>query len=121
MRVRGCVTARLCPCALPRRDISQQRGGEEMAAHDIADWMLRLQDEGGCHNINFVTPEHVVPQVCGQVVPQVCGHVVPQVCEHVAVLDFGGWCVTLAVGVSHWRLVCHIGGWCVTLAVAFVS
>ena len=24
--------------------------------------MLRLQSEG-CHNINFVTPEHVVPQI----------------------------------------------------------
>ncbi|MBW8056938.1 MAG: radical SAM protein [candidate division NC10 bacterium] len=28
----------------------------------IAAMMLELQ-EGGCHNINFVTPEHVVPQV----------------------------------------------------------
>jgi len=28
----------------------------------IAAMMLRLQ-EAGCHNINFVTPEHVVPQV----------------------------------------------------------
>ena len=25
--------------------------------------MIKLQDLGGCHNINFVTPEHVVPQV----------------------------------------------------------
>jgi len=29
--------------------------------HQLADMMLRLQDEG-CHNINLVTPEHVVPQ-----------------------------------------------------------
>ena len=29
----------------------------------MADWMIKLQDLGGCHNINFVTPEHVVPQV----------------------------------------------------------
>jgi putative pyruvate formate lyase activating enzyme len=43
-------------------DISQQRDGREMAAPDIAALMLRLQHEG-CHNINFVTPEHVVPQV----------------------------------------------------------
>ncbi len=28
----------------------------------IAAMMLELQ-EGGCHNINFVTPEHVVPQI----------------------------------------------------------
>ena len=25
--------------------------------------MLRLQEEGQCHNINLVTPEHVAPQV----------------------------------------------------------
>ena len=29
---------------------------------EIATMMLRLQAQG-CHNINFVTPEHVVPQV----------------------------------------------------------
>ena len=29
---------------------------------EIATMMLELQ-EGGCHNINFVTPEHVVPQL----------------------------------------------------------
>jgi hypothetical protein len=43
-------------------DISQQRDGREMTAADIAAVMLRLQHES-CHNVNFVTPEHVVPQV----------------------------------------------------------
>jgi putative pyruvate formate lyase activating enzyme len=43
-------------------DISQQRDGREMTATDIAAVMLRLQRES-CHNVNFVTPEHVVPQV----------------------------------------------------------
>ena len=43
-------------------DISQQRVGEELNAERIADRMLQLQ-ERGCHNINFVTPEHVAPQV----------------------------------------------------------
>jgi putative pyruvate formate lyase activating enzyme len=43
-------------------DISQQRSGGERDADGIADLMLRLQRDG-CHNINFVTPEHVVPQV----------------------------------------------------------
>ncbi len=33
-----------------------------MTAQEIAELMIRLQ-EIGCHNINFVTPEHVVPQV----------------------------------------------------------
>ncbi len=32
-------------------------------AEEIADLMLKLQNETKCHNINFVTPEHVVPQV----------------------------------------------------------
>ena len=43
-------------------DISWQGGGRETTAGEIADIMLALQDRG-CHNINFVTPEHVVPQV----------------------------------------------------------
>ena len=43
-------------------DISQQTAGGERTAEQIADLMLRLQD-AGCHNINFVTPEHVAPQV----------------------------------------------------------
>lgn len=43
-------------------DISQKRSGRETDAKGIADLMLGLQDQG-CHNINFVTPEHVAPQV----------------------------------------------------------
>ena len=43
-------------------DISQQSVGEEHKAEQIAALMLALQKRG-CHNINFVTPEHVVPQV----------------------------------------------------------
>ena len=43
-------------------DISQQRQGSEYDAEEIAEIMLALQEEG-CHNINFVTPEHVAPQV----------------------------------------------------------
>jgi len=43
-------------------DISQQRSGQECTAEEIAALMLSLQ-ERGCHNINFVTPEHVAPQV----------------------------------------------------------
>lgn len=43
-------------------DISQTRGGDEIEAEDLADIMLELQDYG-CHNINFVTPDHVVPQI----------------------------------------------------------
>ena len=43
-------------------DISQQRSGKELPADRIADIMLALEAQG-CHNINFVTPEHVAPQV----------------------------------------------------------
>ena len=43
-------------------DISWQPNGEEMTARQIAALMLELQDRG-CHNVNFVTPEHVAPQV----------------------------------------------------------
>lgn len=42
-------------------DISQKGAGTEMYADEIARAMIHLQ-ESGCHNINFVTPEHVVPQ-----------------------------------------------------------
>jgi putative pyruvate formate lyase activating enzyme len=43
-------------------EISQAPSGEELDARGLARLMLHLQDLG-CHNINFVTPEHVVPQV----------------------------------------------------------
>jgi putative pyruvate formate lyase activating enzyme len=43
-------------------DISQQGYGEEVEPEDLAKMMLGLQDQG-CHNINFVSPSHVVPQI----------------------------------------------------------
>jgi len=43
-------------------DISQSVAGREYAPKAIAEMMLALQ-EAGCHNINFVTPTHVLPQV----------------------------------------------------------
>ena len=43
-------------------DISQANKGPEKRPEQIASMMLELQRQG-CHNINFVTPEHVVPQV----------------------------------------------------------
>lgn len=43
-------------------DISQEQSGGECTGREIAALMLALQ-ERGCHNINFVTPEHVAPQV----------------------------------------------------------
>ncbi|MFQ5945864.1 MAG: radical SAM protein [Anaerolineae bacterium] len=43
-------------------DISQVKAGEAAPPERLAEMMLELQAIG-CHNINFVTPEHVVPQV----------------------------------------------------------
>ncbi len=43
-------------------DISHLREGEEVSPKELAGMMLDLQDSG-CHNINFVTPSHVVPQI----------------------------------------------------------
>jgi putative pyruvate formate lyase activating enzyme len=43
-------------------DISQVGGGRETTPERLAEMMLELQAQG-CHNINFVTPEHVVPQI----------------------------------------------------------
>ncbi len=43
-------------------DISQRPVGREVTAQELAGLMLQLQ-QAGCHNINVVTPEHVLPQV----------------------------------------------------------
>ncbi|KAL4806279.1 fungal-specific transcription factor domain-containing protein [Aspergillus unguis] len=44
-------------------EISHQRNGFDLTPEELADWYLKLQDTGNVHNINLVTPEHVVPQV----------------------------------------------------------
>lgn len=43
-------------------DISQLGHGEEISLKELAKRMLSLQ-RMGCHNINFVTPTHFVPQI----------------------------------------------------------
>jgi putative pyruvate formate lyase activating enzyme len=43
-------------------DTSQAERGPEASPQRLAGMMLELQ-AAGCHNINFVTPEHVVPQI----------------------------------------------------------
>ena len=42
--------------------ISQEDEGVEVEPEQLALMMIDLQNRG-CHNINFVTPEHVVPQI----------------------------------------------------------
>ena len=41
----------------------RKQKSKEMDCHTLAEKMLYLQDELGCHNINFVTPSHFVPQL----------------------------------------------------------
>lgn len=43
-------------------DISQSGHGREVEPEELAQMMLGLQSQG-CHNINFVSPSHVVPQI----------------------------------------------------------
>jgi putative pyruvate formate lyase activating enzyme len=43
-------------------DISHQGNGEPVSDDELAGIMLTLQNQG-CHNINFVSPSHVVPQI----------------------------------------------------------
>ncbi len=43
-------------------EISQKGDGREVSAEQLAEMMLSLQRQG-CHNINFVSPSHVVAQI----------------------------------------------------------
>jgi len=47
-------------------DISHEGHGQEVTADQLATVMMQLQNSG-CHNINFVTPSHVVPQILAAV------------------------------------------------------
>ena len=63
----GSGTIFFCGCNLScvfcqNYDISQEDVGREVSAKALARMMLALQNSG-CHNINFVSPTHVVPQI----------------------------------------------------------
>lgn len=47
-------------------EISQKGQGQEVEPAQLADMILQLQAQG-CHNINFVTPSHVVAQIIAAV------------------------------------------------------
>jgi putative pyruvate formate lyase activating enzyme len=47
-------------------DISQNQSGGETEPEELAAILLQLQ-EYGCHNINFVSPSHVIPQILAAV------------------------------------------------------
>ncbi|CAK3931965.1 hypothetical protein BTJ68_02172 [Lecanosticta acicola] len=44
-------------------DISHQKNGFHLSPEELGEWFIKLQEVGNVHNINLVTPEHVVPQV----------------------------------------------------------
>lgn len=48
-------------------EISQDGAGEEVESSQLAAMMISLQKQG-CHNINFVTPSHVIPQILAALV-----------------------------------------------------
>jgi putative pyruvate formate lyase activating enzyme len=43
-------------------EFSQKEAGREVGREELAGFMLELQEQG-CHNINLVTPTHVMPQI----------------------------------------------------------
>jgi putative pyruvate formate lyase activating enzyme len=60
-------------------EISQLGEGREVEPEQLAAMMLRLQ-QMGCHNINFVSPTHVVPQIlAGLLIAAQAGLAVPLV------------------------------------------
>jgi putative pyruvate formate lyase activating enzyme len=68
---RGSGTVFLSRCNLKcqfcqNHDISQTDAGYEVEPEQLASIILDLQTQG-CHNINFVSPSHVVPQILAAV------------------------------------------------------
>lgn len=51
-------------------DISHEGRGQVVTALELSEMMLTLQALG-CHNINFVTPSHVVPQIVQALIPAI--------------------------------------------------
>jgi len=74
---RGSGTIFFCQCNLrcefcQNCDISYTDSGRKVTPDELAEVMLRLQGLG-CHNVNFVTPSHVVAQILEALVPAVEG------------------------------------------------
>ncbi|MEJ2757742.1 MAG: radical SAM protein [Anaerolineales bacterium] len=68
----GSGTIFFCGCNLrcvfcQNFEISHQPSGEKVSAETLAEMMLALQ-ASGVHNINLVTPDHVVPQILAALV-----------------------------------------------------
>jgi putative pyruvate formate lyase activating enzyme len=41
----------------------RKQGAKQIDCHSLAEELIFLQDELGCHNVNFVSPSHFVPQL----------------------------------------------------------
>lgn len=48
-------------------DISQLGAGRRITPEELSDQMIQLQNLG-CHNINFVTPTHFIPQIISSLI-----------------------------------------------------
>lgn len=59
-------------CYCQNYQFSQLEEGRPASSEELADYMLKLQEEG-CHNINFVTPTHVLPQILEALIPAIQG------------------------------------------------
>ena len=44
-------------------NIAHQSKGFDVTPEQLAEWFDKLQDMGNVHNINLITPEHIIPQV----------------------------------------------------------
>ncbi len=53
-------------------ELSHLAMGREVGPQELGNMMLRLQ-RGGCHNINFVTPTHFMPQILEALGPAIEG------------------------------------------------
>jgi len=73
--LRGSGTIFLGSCSLlcsfcQNYEISHEREGADIGPRHLAEIMISLRQRG-CHNINFVTPTHFMPQILEAIVPAV--------------------------------------------------
>ena len=59
----GSESAAIGHQATSQGDNVTRGGGFDLTPEELGEWYVKLQNVGEVHNINLVTPEHVVPQV----------------------------------------------------------
>ena len=96
-------------------DISHLGEGRSITSTELAQYMIGLQQRG-CHNINFVTPTHYVPQIVAAL-PEAIELTVLFEDEHLIVVDKpAGMVVHPAAGHSSGTLVNALLGHCKNLS-----